>query len=427
MALKDKLVNLEDLKVVGDVVGNLKSAYDSHSNTAEIRHKSYDFKVNRYNNITYYDRMLYSTLARGTSTEIGVNTDYTWQGRPYSIYFKTDPTKTSSECRINYTTAFKLLGTQEIDIAVYVPDATKVTNIRVSVPSSDFVKSSNNMSQTIVNGWNFIRLMSEGAGSWNENTDNTQIRVLANHSSGAEETIYIGYLMQVVPNYANLILIADGPYYTFFTEAYPALKTMRVPVTWAIDPGLITDSTSSDRQLINNTDLETLANDGISEFSFHSFDGTVMTNATASEALADTLKSIRYLKQHGLEPERMFRAAWLQNSCANPGLANLEVDASASYNGANGVTIYPFMNKYNIPRIGLANRATSYIDELFNKMRMQHCTILAYFHGISTDSETEVTPTMLTYILNSIQTALTAGYLNPTTYNRLVSYYSKIE
>jgi peptidoglycan/xylan/chitin deacetylase (PgdA/CDA1 family) len=307
-------------------------------------------------------------------------------------------------------------------MAVYIPDATKVTKIRLQLPTASFTKST----ETLVSGWNFVRVRTEGGGSWSESADNTQIRVMAYHEAGAEETIYIGYFAQVKPAYGNMIIVADGPYYTFYTEAYPTLKEMGVPVVWALDPTQITESTAQDRQIINTSDLETLAMDGISEFSFHSYDMTLMSNATAEQALSDTLNNIRYLNKHGLQPRRIWRAAWLQNNCQHPDLANLELDASASYNGSAGVTEYPFIDRYNIPRYGVASRTTSQIDSIFSKLQNQHCTVVLYFHGISEGSDKEVTPEMLEYFIEKISTALTEGYLNPTTYNRLVSFYELI-
>ena len=49
MALKDKLVNLEDLKVVGDAVGSLKSAVgDITDNTAPIKHMNISLEKGKY-------------------------------------------------------------------------------------------------------------------------------------------------------------------------------------------------------------------------------------------------------------------------------------------------------------------------------------------------------------------------------------------
>jgi hypothetical protein len=167
--------------------------------------------------------------------------------------------------------------------------------------------------------------------------------------------------------------------------------------------------------------------DGISEFSFHCYNTDIlMSEATAQEALADTLKCVRFLKQKGLEPERIWRAAWLQNNCPNHQLADQVVDASASYEVLNGVTTFPFIDKYNIPRTSIHSKTEAQIDNVFNKLEQQHCTVLFYAHGVSEGSERELDPTMLTYFLNKLQTGITGGYINPTTYNMMKNYYAKL-
>ena len=333
----------------------------------------------------------------------------------------TNPSRTNSEIFIYVNDSFTLLGTQEFEVSVYVPDATKVNSIRFQANPAGFTKQS---SQTIKNGWNKIRFMANGAGGWNENTAVTNVRVSVYHPSGAETKVFIGEIVQVKPQYGNLIIVADGPYYTTYTEAYPTLKNMGVPITWALDAAKLTDSELPTRELINLTDLETLAYDGISEFSFHNYNGVIMSTATAAEALEDTLNSIRFLKKNGLNPQRIWRAAWLQNACAHPELANLEVEASASYDGNAGADAYPWIDKYNIPRASVANRDNEWFNTVFDTLRRCHCTYVLYFHGVTEDSDKNITHTMLNYFVNKISEALTAGYLNPTTYNRLVSYYS---
>jgi peptidoglycan/xylan/chitin deacetylase (PgdA/CDA1 family) len=279
--------------------------------------------------------------------------------------------------------------------------------------------------KTPVTGWNLFRFYLEGAGSYDADVSTTTIRILVYHSEGTDTDIYVGGITQIKPNKGNLIIIDDGPYYSFYTVAYPALKALGVPVTWAIDPTLLDSENAETRKLINETELDMLAVDGISEFSFHSYNGTIMVNATASEALFDTLNNIRFLKRKGLNPERIFRAAWLNNACADPSLANLELDASASYNGAAGMSVYPFVDKYNIPRYGLGGKTESQIDGIFDKLMKQHCVCLIYLHGISSADRDTDTATW-NYFLAKLSDAITAGYLNPTTYNRLVNYYSEV-
>lgn len=387
--------------------------------------KSFGVNNERYQNIVYTDLLTsIPSLDVRTSRNIWIDRDVVFQNKPFSIGMGTSA-GTSSEIRFTIPSAIQLAGTQEFEMCVYVEDATNITGMTLRTLTGGFVK---NNPEPIKTGWNKFRFYTEGAGTLTYDADITTFRLTVSHSAETATKLYIGSLVQVKPQYANLIIIADGPYYTFYTEAYPTLKTNGVPVCWAVDGGLLDDENETDRKLINETELELLGMDGLSEFSFHSYDLTDMSSATEDEALSDTLKCIRFLKKRGLEPEKIWRAAWLQNSCANPELANLEVDASCSYNGAAGVSMYPFgSTQYNIPRISLQGRTTDYFDELFTKLKNHHCTVFVYTHGISEDSGKNMTHTMLNYFISKIETGVSEGWLNPTTYNRLVNYYKKIK
>lgn len=392
-----------------------------------INNQSFDVECDRYEHITYVDLLKTApSLDIRSSKKIWIDRDVVFQNRPFSIGMLTNSGATSSEIRFTLPSAIQLASTQEFEMCVYVEDSTKVSNLSLRTTAGGFVKS--NYPSTIVTGWNKFRFFTEGAGTMTYNTDITTFRLIVTHTSGASVKLYIGNLVQVKPQYANLIIIADGPYYSFYTEAYPALTADNVPVCWAVDGGLLDDNDETDRNLINENELELLAMDGLSEFTFHSYDLTIMSTATANEALADTLKCIRYLKKRGLLPEKIWRGAWLQNSCAHPELADLEVDASCSYEGAAGVVMYPFGDsQYNIPRYSLQSRTTDDFDALFTKMKNHHCTLFCYTHGISTDSDRNMTPTMLAYFISKIETGISEGWLNPTTYNRLVNYYKRLK
>ena len=394
---------------------------DAMLNNRSINQKSWEVNTDRYNNITYIDRMEYSSLEVGNASAVALDADIRFKDAPNSIRLTTNSSRTSSEIRINYASSFTLLGTQEFEVYLYIKDATKVTGVRLQIPESSWVKSN----ESLHNGWNKVRLSSRGAGSWSDSTANTQIRVLVYHISGLTEDVYIGGIVQVKPQYANMIIIADGPYYSVYSDAYPALKSLGVPIVWALDATLLDTDETFPRELIKKSELDVLAYDGLSEFSFHSYDGTIMSTATQDEALADTLKSIRFLRQNGLQPNHVWRAAWLQNNCPNHGLSDLELEASACHDGTSQMVSYPFPDKYNIPRMGLAQRNTEWFDTLFTNLQREHNTVLVYFHGVS-DGERDISATMLTYFLDKLEDALDEGYLMATTYDRLISYYSKI-
>ena len=390
----------------------------------KINSESWNIKQERYKNFAYnnlFSKIVSTKLQNAKSVKL----DYSirFKEKAYTVKMTTESSRTNSEIRLNLSESFVLLGTQEFEMSVYVEDATNITNIRFGTNESNMIKAAD---KEIHTGWNKLRYYTEGAGAWSEDTATSTLRILVYHASGTETNVWIGDIVKINPPKANLIIIADGPYYTFYTEAYPTLKNMGVPVVWALDPTLLDAVDASERHLINENELELLAVDGISEFSFHSYDGTIMSSATSKQALFDTLNNIRYLRKKGIEPNHIWRAAWLQNNCAHPEIANQELEASASYNGSAGITFFPFPDKYNISRMSMAGTTQAQFDTLFNKLRLEHSTVLLYAHGVSEGSDKEITPAMLTYLIGKIQNAIDGGYLNPTTYSRMVEEYAEL-
>lgn len=420
----------EDTSIIADVK-EFSSAVFLKINEFEahkINNLSYGIVDERYNHIVYDDLLSdLPTIDRRSAGGVYIDYDVRFHGRAYSIRMLTanGGSITTSEIRFTLPRAINLAGTQELVMFVYIPDATGITNFSLRTMTGGFVKS--NYPSTIVNGWNKFRFFTEGAGNIDITADITTFRLIVAHDANTEANIYIGDIVQVKPEFGNIIIVDDGPYKTFYDIAYPLFKALNVPVTWAIDPELLGDNTDPNRQNVSQEEIDVLAFDGLSEFSFHNYDGTIMSTATEAEALKDTLNCIRYLRKNGLEPEKIFRASWLQNNCPNHALADLVLDASATYNGASGITMYPFPDKYNIARYSMQGRQTSAIDAIFNKLKTQHCTVFMYTHGISDGSDRNLTESLLQYYVNKISEGITEGWLNPTTYNRLVSLYSKID
>lgn len=382
-----------------------------------------DIRLRRFENVEYVDLTNdMTTISAYSSAAAGFDYDVHTPGHIKSVMAQTNPGATTSEFRMWIATPITLASTQEFEVVMYLPDASLITQLSLRTQTAGFNKT---VTPALHDGWNVVRFPTEGAGTIDYTADVTVLRFLLYHAANTDTTVYVGGITQVKPAYANVIVIDDGPYYTFYDQAYPLLKNIGVPVSWAIDPMMLDDVSETDRHLINENELELLAYDGISEFSYHNYDGTLMSSATAAQALADTVKCQRYLRQHGLEPQRPWRAAWFQNSCPNHGLADLEVEASASYDGTSGISLYPFADPHNIPRIAIQGRTESYFDDLFAKLKNHHCTVLFYTHGVSSGDK-DISTTMLSYFVSKLSTGISEGWLNPTTYNRLVSLYKEI-
>lgn len=413
-----------------DVLDSIPADYTQLSNDVSELQAALNNKINSasfkvpdtfYKNIEYVDLLTdYSEIYAIGGTTASLDKTVRYKNFPYSVRFTTSSNQTTSDLRVTVQNGFPFLGTQEIDIYFYVADPSLITGthkLRLRGMVSGFSKYYDGV---INAGWNKIRFVTEGSGSPDFTKTENQWRFSIYTVS--EMTVYIGAIYAVKPDKANLIVVDDHPYKTFYDLAYPAFKAINVPITWAGDWGQIGVSATA----ITETDLNVLAADGISEFSFHNYDGTEQASGTIESALKDTLNNLRYLRKNGLQPMHIWRAAWQGNNCAHPELANLEVEASASYNGNNGVTQFPWPDKYNIARTAMQARSTTFIDTIFQKIHDQHSTLIIYTHGISDDSQ-DVSTTLLNYYISKITDGINNGWLNPTTYSRLVEQYSPIE
>lgn len=386
---------------------------------------SFEIPDERYDNIEYSE-LLYdiSVIDKRNSVSAEYDTSVRFRNMPRSIKVVTNSTDGYSDVQPTTATPFKMLGVQEVDVAIYISDSTKVSSVRFQTIESGMSRQIT----TLHNGWNLLRFMTYGSGidtQGDRDVDTVRWRVRIYTTENI--TIWIGSVVLVKPDKANLIIIEDAGYKSFYDIAYPAFKAINAPVTWAIDPFVIdaTDNKTGDRPKMGIEDMEVLAYDGLSEFSFHNYDGTYMSSATKEQALADTLNCIRWLKKHGYEPQRIFRGAWYQNNCPNHQLADLEMDASASYDGSTGFVMFPFPDRYNIPRYAMQGRDTATIDAFFEVLRKNHNTLLIYTHGIS-DYEQDTSETLLAYYAQKCSDGIQAGWLNCTTYNRMMNHYRRI-
>lgn len=392
--------------------------------------KSWYVPVERYENIVY-DQKLFTneTLVNGSGENaarvLEKDKSVRFQNNPYSIHFKTSVTGAYTDFRMTFGTSFTLLGTQEFEVMLYISDATNISRISLRTPLNESGMSAE-VDVAPQTGWNRIRFYTMGSGG-DETITTTSLRILTYHTVGTDIDIYVGSVTQVKPDKGNLIIIDDAGYYSFYTDAYPDLMALNVPVTWGLVFAL-GSATDNPRHLITPAELEDIKNDGLSEFSFRSTNGTIdfQGDTTPEPALADTLKCIRLLQYYNVMPQRIFRAVWPFNKSPHPELANLEMDASVSYNGDAGDDAFPWKNKYNIYRNGLSNRDTDWVDSHFNALRKWHCTTLIYLHGIG-DGSGNTSTSLWSYFVGKLQEGLNAGWLNATTYNRLVSHYRKIK
>lgn len=348
------------------------------------------------------------------------NFEYVYKDNKYS-YKLEHSYASSSEFRINLD-SLALQGIQEFDIAVYVEDYTKVTNVELQLLKDigSWTRSSNNLQ----NGWNYIRLACSDGDISTWNTVNT-LRVIAYCSDPT--TLYFGGIYAVKPNKAKIIVVNDHGYSGFKNIAYPKLKELGVPVTWGINPGRLGQPVSGATSILSQSEVDELALDPYSEFSFHAWDASEQATSemTADELKTETHKCIHYLKKEGLLPKYLWRCAFVQNKATNHSAIQEIIEAYATPREKTGFELYPFVDTYNINRTQIHSRTNEWFDNFFETLKKTHCTVVVYTHDISDNAGIHMTNSELNYFVSKLQNAISEGWLEAVTYSQLRTRYEK--
>lgn len=347
-----------------------------------------------------------------------------YQRKPKSYRIENNGTATS-EIRFTLNTPIAYDGIQEFTIALYIPDASNIDHLRFDCMSTTWKKTVN---ATFVDGWNFIRVNTNGTDMGASATE-YRFRLFVYYTDNSIiSPVYLGEINAVKPPHASLIFVDDGPYGSFLDLAYPVLTSIGCPVTWAIECASLGETRVGNRSLISLSELTTLEEDGISEFSWHGYNGEKTLNLNAVDTAKANLKAIRFLARRGDITGKIFRAVWPGNTAPNYQLAIEDLDACGTYNGAHGYCLYPYEDKHNLPRNSLQTRDTTYIDDMFDYLKHTHTVCYVYTHGIidSTSfdpNEQDMRLDMLQYFADKIQTGISEGWLKATTFNRLEREY----
>ena len=316
-----------------------------------------------------------------------------------------------SRIRIVLNTAFSPVGINKFIAKVYIPDSTKCQSLTLSpIGTSASIQHSG----TLKNGWNNVVFypFTADVTTWG---NVTEIRITAGGTAGIEW--YLAELTYVKNDVAWMLFIEDGGYNTFFENGYPDLKEIGIPTTLAYDCG-----TSGDWQ-ISIADVIDLYDEGYLEVSYHAWNPNTPTeNMSAPQIRSETAKCIRMLNENNLLPEHIWRAAHTQNLATN-GLAQKGmVEALATWSGSGTpFNVFPFINKWDVKRGILQGKTTDDLDYIFDVLEKTHCGAIMYTHGISNDSQYDVTPTIWDYFVGKLTTAVNDGWLKGTTYNELAN------
>lgn len=326
---------------------------------------------------------------------------------------------------------FNIIGLQELIAFVYVANITELSLFEVRFTLDNGSAQQNYTlsvdESKLKNGWNAIRLpMVYSFAQHALYGTVSMFRIITNVTS-ADTVVYLGGLISVKPNKAKIIFVDDHAYSNFYSLMYPRLKALGIPTTWATQPGRFGKFIDENKgTLLTTTEVEELAQDPYSEFSFHTYIGTQTENMTELETQADCQKSITALRKLGILPQNFWRAAWLHNlaphaaSCQEYMQAFAYSDAVVK-NGA--VEQFPFLNKYDISRYSVHNRQDADLEKIFLSLKNTHGTMIMYTHSCCEGSNTDLSLAGIEKVIALITQGVNEGWLEGTTFNRLCLKY----
>ena len=391
-------------------INGYESQIELNKTAIKRRNKVIDFLQKDKRGEKYWEQFGYTsyTISAGAEHEIDMTRAVYSEG---SIRAKM-PNANIMDVRLTTSTAVNLIGISIVEAVVYIEDVSKITQINLQLLSTNFSRTI--LASELINGWNRLRYYTFDGDTTVWNTETT---VRINIYGDADKEIWIDSVRFLRRPKAVMFFVEDGGYTSFYQIGQPALDTLGVPVTWAVDPAII----GTEHYNMSLEDLQDVMQNGNTEFSFHSYAGERTAIMSESELIADTELSLRWLSKEGLLPKHFWRAAFTQNDAPNyEAIADI-IPVLATHNSKVGLDAFPFVDPLNVPRTALHNRSTSDIDEYFDKLQKTHCFICFYTHGIQDDYETNCSIAKWNHFMEKLEDALDDGWLEPTTYNRLMT------
>lgn len=335
-------------------------------------------------------------------------------------------------------------GAQAICAAVWLDDPADISSLSISLATQAGTAYQWTRGVTgLKKGWNFLRIQANAGviTTWNAFY---RIRLLAITTRAAR--VVWGGLWAECPTKARAIMIADGSYRGWYENLFPtqivdaqgqplpsiyqALKQRGYPTTWAWNPLRTMNADPADTATTAVLDMEkalALRYDPMSYHSFHSWasaTGGFKTTAemTATEFYQDNLMSQRWLTStFGVSPERLVRAAVHQNSAPNWGRMEGMMAGSASWHSASGVTIFPWLQPFDIPRLSIHGRDRAWVDAQFETLKTMRGTALFYTHklipnGTGPAQPVDINQSEWEYFLAKLDAAVAEGWLEVTSF-----------
>ena len=326
-----------------------------------------------------------------------------------------------SDIRLNFQEPKNISGVSAVGMWIYLDDPSKFDSIQLQINhdnvSYKWIRTDRNLSHPLEKGWNYMRWPAhEGhIGDW---ANSYGIRIYIATNTPADWTLGGVYLER--PSKAQLLFVQDGGYESFLTKGYPELKQRSIHTTWALTPGRLGQG-----EVISESDVDLLAQDHLSAFSFHSWASEVHSTMTSEEVADNMIKSMRWLNRRGLQPQYWFRAAITQNDAPNHTIMQDYIEAYASPYASASLNIFPFKDPYNVPRINLHGSTKDQIDRYFSTLKKTRALMVVYTHGIGTGMRADMTEENWDYFLTKVDEAIEEGWLESVTYDILRTRYEK--
>lgn len=389
--------------IVEDIRNNITTIFDTFEKANDFNYalKKYDVDIAVTPRVT--------TLVE--------NFEKTVNGRP--TLSTAGVTTANIDARFDVVGGHSAVGVGSIKCLCYIENVSNITTFTLSLADTTYQRSID--VGTLKNGWNVLEFFTSEGDLTNWSTI-SWIRVYVARTS-TTGLIYFGKFIFNKPSKASLIFVEDGVYKDFYDYGYPDFVSLGVPLTWATCPTRI----GNDALSISSAEFDVLKADPLSEFSFHSWDSTPESSATELAVRTSAIKCIRFLQSNGILPEYPWRAATIQNNSPHVGALKDYLFATATGNSKAGYTYFPFPSPFNVDRKQLHGMTESDLTELFTTLEKTHCTVVLYTHRIADDSPTDTSPALWNTFITDLTAAISAGYLNVTTFNSLMmDYYNPL-
>lgn len=367
------------------------------------------------------------TLGQANCTITADTTNYKIAGRAWKMTMSGAVTATAVLSAPIPPAASGLLAfppAQAVCMWLYCPDASKIdwAGVELSLNAGNtalwFNTTLTAPAQTLVNGWNLVRLKTANGlevvqASWG-NLNRVRVYVDTN----AATTATIGHVWLECPERARMIFVLDRGYRTFATNGLARMRAAGIPATWAVDVEKLGANVGQVAEAVTEADIATYAAAGDS-ISFHGFTALPTATMTAAEARVDTIKCIKWLQARGYAG-RMWRAAWVQDTAANSAaVRDLLLGQAQSSMPSVRLGCWPPIDLHNMERWNFYARTTTEVDTHFMLLEKTHGLTITYNHGIHAAGGNDATPAEFDYWMTKVEAALDAGWLEATTFEGL--------